>query len=121
MIKEEEWKTAFRTRYDLYESLIMNFGLCGTPSSFQNYINNVLYEYLDDFCSAYIDDILIYNKNKKEHIKHVRLIFQRLRDVGLQVDIQKCFFGITEVKYFELIIIIDEIRINMKKVFAVLN
>ena len=99
----------------------MNFGLCETPFSFQNYINNILYEYLDDFCSVYIDDILIYNKNKKEHIRHIRLIFQRLRDAKLQMNIQKYFFEITEIKYFKLIIIIDEIRINMKKIFAILN
>ena len=65
MAEREKWKTAFRTRYGFFESLIMNFGLCGVPSSFQNYINDILHEYLDTFCSAYINDILIYNKTKK--------------------------------------------------------
>ena len=83
MAKGEEWKTAFRTRYGLYESLVMNFGLCGAPSTFQNYINDVLHEYLDDFCIVYIDDILIYSDNDKEHIKHVRLVLERLREAGL--------------------------------------
>ena len=71
MAEGEEWKTAFRIKYGLFESLVMNFGLCGAPSSFQNYINDILHEYLDTFCSAYIDDILIYSKTKKEHLKHV--------------------------------------------------
>ena len=78
MAEGEEWKTVFRTRYGLFESLIMNFGLCGAPSSFQNYINDILHEYLDTFCSAYIDDILIYSKTKKEHMKHVQQILQKL-------------------------------------------
>ena len=68
----EEWKTAFRTHYGLYEYLVMPFGLCGAPSSFQEYINDVLREYLDIFCTAYIDDILIYSNSLKEHKGHVR-------------------------------------------------
>ena len=65
MAEGEEWKTAFRTKYGLFEFLIMNFGLCGAPSAFQNYINDILHEHLNIFCSAYIDDILIYSKSKK--------------------------------------------------------
>ena len=66
MAENEEWKTAFRTKYGFFEFLIMNFGFCGAPSTFQNYINDILHENLDTFCSAYIDDILIYNKSKKK-------------------------------------------------------
>ena len=65
MAEGEKWKTVFRTKYGLFEFLIMNFGLCGTPSAFQNYINDILHEHLNIFCSAYIDDILIYSKSKK--------------------------------------------------------
>ena len=55
----EEWKTAFRTRYGLYESLVMPFGLPNAPANFQALINDVLHAYLDDFCTAFIDDIMI--------------------------------------------------------------
>ena len=65
MAENEKWKTVFRTKYGFFESLIMNFGLCGALSSFQNYINDILHEYLDTFCSAYINDIFIYSKTKK--------------------------------------------------------
>lgn len=99
----------------------MSFGLCGAPSTFQTYINDVLHGYLDDFCTAYIDDILVYSENRKEYTRHVRLILQRLRDVGLQVDIQKCSFEVTEVKYLELIITTDGVRMDMDKVSAVLD
>ena len=87
------WKTTFRTLYGLYESLVMNFGLCGAPSTFQNCINDVLHEFLDEFCTAYIDNILIYSEDKKTHTRHVRQILQRLREAGLQVDVQKCSLG----------------------------
>ena len=60
LAKGEEWKTAFRTRYGLYEWMVTPFGLTGAPATFQRYINWALREYLDDFCTAYIDDILIY-------------------------------------------------------------
>ena len=66
MAENEEWKTVFRIKYGFFEFLIMNFGLCGTPSAFQNYINDILHEHLNIFCFAYIDDILIYNKSKKK-------------------------------------------------------
>lgn len=99
----------------------MNFVRCGASSNFQNYINDVLQEYLDDFCTAYIDDILIYSENTKENTKHVRQILQRLREAGLQVDVQKCAFSITEVKYLGLIITIDGVRMGQEKVSAVLE
>ena len=72
MAPGEEWKTAFRTRYGLFESLVMNFGLINAPVSFQAYINNALLEYLDVFYTAYLDDILIYSNSKKEYTRHVR-------------------------------------------------
>ena len=121
MIEGEKWKTTFKTRYDLYEFFIINFDLCEISSSFQNYINNVLHEYLDDFYTIYIDNILIYNENRKEHIRHVRLILQRFKNINFQINIQKCSFEITEIKYLDLIIIIDKIRMNIKKVIIVLN
>ena len=95
MAAGEEWKTAFRTRYGLYEYLVLPFGLSNAPSSFQHYINDSLREFLDVFCTAYIDDILIYSNSRKEHTQHVRKVLERLRSAGLQVDIEKCEFSVT--------------------------
>ena len=88
-IKEEEkWKTAFRTQYSLYEYLVMFFGLANGPSSFQTYINDVLHGMLNVFCTAYIDDILIYSNLKKKHQEHVCKVLGALRAAGLQANIK---------------------------------
>ena len=121
MAESEKWKTAFRIKYGLFQSLIMNFGLCGAPSSFQNYINDILHEYLNTFCSAYIDDIFIYSKTKKEHLKHVQLVFRKFQNAGLQLDIDKCEFFVKEVKYLGLIITPEGIKMDQKKFSAVLD
>ena len=72
--EEDEWKIVFHTWYKLFESLIMFFGLYNSPSSFQSFINEVFYDFLNVFCTAYLNDILIYNDNKKKHDEHVHLI-----------------------------------------------
>lgn len=101
----DEWKTAFRTRYGLYEWMVTPFGLANAPSTFQKYINWTLRDYLDEFCSAYIDDILIYSSgSRNQHQEHVRKVLQRLREAGLQIDIDKCEFEVQETKYLGFIL-----------------
>jgi len=121
MAYEDEWKTAFRTRYDLYEYNVLPFGLTNGSSSFQNFINDTLHDFLNVFCTAYMNDILIYSNSKKKHTQHVRQILKRLRAVGLQVDIEKCEFSVIEIKYLSLIITTHGIKINSEKVNAVMN
>ena len=121
MAENEEWKTAFRIKYGFFEFLIMNFGLCGTPSAFQNYINDILHEHLNTFCSAYIDDIFIYSKSKKEHAKHVRLVFQKFQKTVLQLNIDKCEFYAQEVKYLGLIITPEGIKMDQEKIASVFD
>ena len=70
--KSEKWKIVFRTRYNLYKSLIINFDLYEISFTFQNYINDVLHEYLNNFYTIYIDNILIYSENRKNYIKYIR-------------------------------------------------
>ena len=113
--------TAFCTHFSLFEYLIMPFGLCNGPASFQNYINDTLREYLDDFCTAYLDDILIYSEIEAEHEIYVKRVLQKLREVSLQADIIKCTFHIKEILYLELIIIIKEIKMNSVKVSIIVK
>ncbi len=70
----EEWKTAFKTRYGLYEHHVMPFGLANASSSFQHFINETLQGYLDILATSYIDDILVYSNSLSEHKKHVKLV-----------------------------------------------
>jgi hypothetical protein len=121
-IKEgDEWKTAFRTRYGLYEYLVTPFGLTDAPATFQRYINSTLQEFLDEFVSAYIDDALIYSDGSlSDHRKKVKLVMKRLQDAGLQVDIDKCEFETKSVKYLGFIIEAGKgIRVDPEKVRAV--
>ena len=119
--KGDEWLTAFRTRYGLFEYLVMPFGLANAPSTFQHYVNDALRPYLDVFCTAYIDDILIYSQNPNEHRKHVELVLQAMREAGLQLDVDKCEFHQTEVLYLGLIISREGVRMDPKKVEAIVS
>jgi predicted aspartyl protease len=119
----DEWKTAFRTRYGLYEWLVTPFGLTGAPATFQRYINWTLREYLDEFVSVYIDDVLIYTDGSLEdHRNKVKLVMQRLNQAGLQLDINKCEFEQKQVKYLGYIIDTEiGVSVDPEKVAAIRN
>lgn len=118
----DEWMTAFRTRYGLFEWMVTPFGLANAPSTFQKYINWALRDYLDEFCSAYMDDILIYTDGtKEEHEKQVTLVLQRMIDAGLQIDIKKCEFSVKSTKYLGFIVEAEKgIRMDPDKVRAIM-
>jgi hypothetical protein len=115
----DEWKTAFRTRYGLYESLVMPFGLTNAPATFQTYINEALRQFLDEFATAFQDDVLIYSDSLAEHKVHVRRVLEKLREYGLHLKPQKCEFYREEVKYLGLIIGREGIKMDPEKVRAV--
>ena len=118
----DEWKTAFRTRYGLYEYLVTPFGLTGAPATFQRYINWTIKDFLD-FCTAYIDDVLIYSDGSlKDHQKKVRQVIQRLHEAGLQLDIDKSVFDSKSVKYLGFIIEAGVgVRTDPEKIEAIRN
>lgn len=104
-IKEgDEWKTAFKTRYGHYEYKVMPFGLANAPATFQCLINNALREYLDIFVIAYLDDILIYSKDPKEHTEHVRKVLKALLKYNLRLKISKCEFNTVKTGFLGHII-----------------
>ena len=109
----DEEKTAFRTKYGLYEYMVMLFRLTNAPSSFQRWINELLSEYLDLICLAYLDDVLIYSDNLEEHVHHVRTILGRLREAGLALKLNKCEFHMTETEYLGYVI--TPVGIHMDK------
>jgi hypothetical protein len=85
-------KTAFRTRYGLYEYTTMSFGLTNTPAYFMYLMNKVFMEYLDKFVMVFIDDILIFSKMEEEHEKHLRMVLEKLRSNQLYAKFSKCKF-----------------------------
>ncbi|KAI0995362.1 hypothetical protein K3495_g12820 [Podosphaera aphanis] len=97
----------------------MPFGLCNAPASFQHYINHQLFDILDKFCTAYLDDVPIYSKNRKEYRDHARQVVSRLQEAGLQIDINKCEFETTRTKYRGLIITPEGIEMGKEKVKAI--
>ncbi len=99
----------------------MFFDLCNESVSFQKYINNTLCEHLNKFCTDYLNDILIYFDNELEHEIHVKLILRKLQEADLQTNIIKCKFYVTQVSYLELIIIIEEIKMNSSKIDIIVN
>src|SRR5205814_7397241 len=98
--------------------LVTPFGLCNAPATFQNYINHILHNALDDYCTAYLDDVLVFSKTRAEHTKHVDEIIQRLGNAGLQIDINKSEFYTTKTKYLGLIILTNSMTMDPEKVQA---
>ena len=84
-------------------------------------MNDVLFDYLDDFCIVYLDDILIYSKNKLEHEAYVKKVLQRLQDAGLYIDLKKYKFSVKRTKYLGFIITTEGNEVNPEKVSAVVN
>ena len=116
----DEPPTAFHTRFDLFEYVVMPFGFCNGPASFQHYINDTLREYLDNSCTAYVDDIFIFSEDELEHELHVKKVLSRLRDTRLPVDITKSQFYVSEVAYLGLIVTTHSIRIDPTKVDTII-
>ncbi len=119
--EEDEAFIIFCTRFELFKYLVMFFNLCNELISFQKYINNTFHEHLNKFCIAYLNDILIYSNNELKHKIHVKLILWKLQEADLQMNIIKCKFHVTQVLYLELIIIIEEIKMNSFKINIIVN
>jgi hypothetical protein len=119
MAEGEEWKTAFQTRYGVFESLVMPFGLTNAPANFQHFINDMLRPYLDVFVTAYLDDILIYSDNLKDHRDHVHKVLEALSEAGLHLKPEKCEFHRQEVKYLGFIISTSGTKMEPAKIATV--
>jgi hypothetical protein len=114
-------KTAFITKYGLYEFTVMSFSLTNAPAYFMYLINSVFMDYLDKFVVVFIDDILIYFQNEQEHEEHLRKVLQRLRDCQLYAKLSKCEFLISEVLFLGHIINREGLDVDPKKVTTILD
>ncbi|WVZ80404.1 hypothetical protein U9M48_027877 [Paspalum notatum var. saurae] len=114
-------KTAFLTRYGLYEYLVMSFGLTNAPAFFMYIMNSVFMNELDKFVVVFIDDILIYTKSEKEHEEHLRIVLNWLREHKLYAKFSKCAFWLKEVSFLGRILSEKGVAVDPSEVKDVLN
>jgi hypothetical protein len=114
-------KTTFSTRYGLYEYLVMSFRLTNAPAHFMYLMNSVFMLELDKFVVVFIDDIMIYSKSEEEHVQHLRVILQRLRDHQLYAKFSKCAFWLKKVLFLGHVMSAEGIAVDPTKVKEVLD
>ncbi|KAL0462207.1 UNVERIFIED_CONTAM: Retrovirus-related Pol polyprotein from transposon [Sesamum latifolium] len=114
-------KIAFRTRYGHYEFLVMPFGLTNAPAAFMALMNRTFQEYLDRFVIIFIDDILVYSKNREEHEQHLRIVLQILKEKELYAKLSKCEFWVNQVIFFGHVISGDGVMPDPSKVKVVIE
>ena len=100
----DEWKTYVKKNDGLYEWLVMPFGFSNTPSTFMRLMNEVLRDFIGNFVIVYLDDILVFNEIKEEHLKHLRYVLERLQQEKLLINVKKCTFMKTELVYLGFVI-----------------
>ncbi|CAI7814425.1 unnamed protein product, partial [Closterium sp. NIES-54] len=112
-------KTAFRTRYGSYEYLVMPFGLCNAPATFQAEMNHIPRPLLDECVVVYLDDILIYSKNMKEHVEHLQKVFEILRKNKFYVKLSKSDFALKKVQFLGHMVGAEGVHVDPRKIEAV--
>nr|GEU82486.1 putative reverse transcriptase domain-containing protein [Tanacetum cinerariifolium] len=117
--KEDIPKTAFRTRYRHYEFQVMPFGLTNAPTIFMDLVNRVCKPYLDKFVIVFIDDILIYSKNKEEHEEHLKQILELLKKEELYAKFSECRFWILRVQFLGHVIDSKGIHVDPTKIESI--
>ncbi len=116
MHSSSEDLTIFIISFDFYKYHVMSFELINDLTFYQHYMNDVLFDYLYQFCQIYLDDIIIYSKTLKKHKQHVRLILHKLQETDLQMNINKCKFHVQKIFFLKLLLFIEELKMNLRKV-----
>lgn len=114
-------KTAFRTHNGHFEYLVMPFGLCNAPSTFQALMNSIFRPYLRKFILVFFDDILIYSPTWESHLAHVRVALDLLKKHSLFVKASKCDFGKKELEYLGHIVTSEGVKVDGRKIEAMLS
>jgi hypothetical protein len=114
-------KTAFSTRYGLYEYLVMSFGLTNAPSHFMYLMNSVFMQELDKFVVIFVDDILIYFENEEEHAEHLRIVLSRLCEHKLYTKFSKYEFWLKKVPFLCHVLSGKGISVDLTKIHEVLD
>lgn len=115
----DEWKTVFKTKFGLYEWLVMSFGLTNAPSTFMRLMNEVLRTFIGKFVVVYFNDILIYSKSLEEHLAHLRVVFHALRDACLFGNLEKCTFYTNRISFLGYVVTPQSIEVDQAKIEAI--
>ena len=121
IMPEDIPKTAFSTRYGLYEYLVMYFGLTNAPAYLMYLMNSVFMPELDKFVVVFIDDILIYSENKEDHVEHLRVVLTRLREHKLYAKFSKCEFWLRKVPFLGHVLSENGISVDPSNVQEVMD
>ncbi|OIR56906.1 MAG: uncharacterized protein A8A55_2342 [Amphiamblys sp. WSBS2006] len=119
MAEEDIEKTAFTTRYGLFEYTKMPFGLCNAPATFTRAMNRILRSFLDRYVVVYLDDILIYSRTEEEHEKHVEAVLGKLVEHGLLINEDKCHWKQREVKFLGYVLGSGNMKMDPEKTKAI--
>ncbi len=111
----------FITVLKAYKYKMLSFELTNESIFFQQYINDILWDFLNDFCQVYLDDILIYSKTRKKHRDHVKLVLKWLREAELQMNIWKCEFDVEETVFLEVIVSELNLHMNLSKMTVIVS
>lgn len=106
-------------QYRSYEFLVIPFDLTSALTTFCNFMNDVLFDFLDSFMVVYLDDIIIYNQNVQDHLVYLGKVFHRLRENLLYVKKEKCEFAQTEIKFLGHLVSKKQIQMDRSKVVAI--
>ncbi|GBG73286.1 hypothetical protein CBR_g13005 [Chara braunii] len=116
---DDEYKTAFRSRYGHYEFIAMPFGLTNGPTTFQRCMNDLFRPWLDRFVVVYLDDILVFSKTLQEHQGHLRQVLEKLREANFKINPKKCEWAKTQVLYLGHVLDGDGIKPEDSKIAAI--
>ncbi|GBG64096.1 hypothetical protein CBR_g40544 [Chara braunii] len=116
---DDQYKTAFRTRYGHYEFIVMPFGLTNAPATFQRCMNELFRPWLDRFVVVYLDDILVFSKTLQEHQAHLRQVLEKQRGANFKINAKKCDWAKTQVLYLGHVLDGDGVKPEDCKIAAI--